>query len=443
MATAHLQTHDVGTAELGLPHIETTTNSPQMMRPLTALEGLGDPDDDQESDVGEAPLGDSNVGGLSGVAVCISDPLTSRAADVERSVVPGTGFSGWAVARQDTSSGKVAGFRARDPHVHTPPASIALESGHSVWPDSSRVLPQAGSTDHPTHHSGIEPNVFSSSGTDVRSAGNATVESQPSTLDSSDTMHSTSPHHSIDQSLPNNHLARRSSTTCSVAETAAYNSAPGAARSSSPTPVASPPKSGEGQDRSRDSQVATSMLHGGRPSDRPRAPSSVFSMKSGIMGRDEDGIFQRERMHPLVDAAQLRKTVHDLEEEVRYLTPHDPEHISTSEPAIPSLPAQESVGSIDHTEPTTWTGAATGVAASHFVEVPDQSTPAGELRDTLDHPPSPRSPSSHSGESGPSDGTMHVSLVDRIRGEVKVIAGKVKRDPAKIAQGRALMSGDH
>lgn len=161
------------------------------------------------------------------------------------------------------------------------------------------------------------------------------------------------------------------------------------------------------------------------------------------MGRDEDGIFQRERMHPLVDAAQLRKTVHDLEEEVRYLTPHDPEHISTSEPAIPSLPAQESVGSIDHTEPTTWTGAATGVAASHFVEVPDQSTPAGELRDTLDHPPSPRSPSSHSGESGPSDGTMHVSLVDRIRGEVKVIAGKVKRDPAKIAQGRALMSGDH
>ncbi|EJD38734.1 hypothetical protein AURDEDRAFT_172227 [Auricularia subglabra TFB-10046 SS5] len=47
------------------------------------------------------------------------------------------------------------------------------------------------------------------------------------------------------------------------------------------------------------------------------------------------------------------------------------------------------------------------------------------------------------GSAGEGDGgTKRVSLAKRIRGEAKVIAGKLKKDDAKVAEGRALKSGE-
>lgn len=164
------------------------------------------------------------------------------------------------------------------------------------------------------------------------------------------------------------------------------------------------------------------------------APSSVISVKSGVVGSgptEPTGPIDKSLPPTPAGMNTVGATPHKSEldkDDLSYLAPHIRAQNST-----PAIPTVKPTHAMDDHVPDSASSKSSGrdTSASRFTEGSSaHATPASET-------------SSHSRDSSDSPhGSKRVSLVNRIKGEAKVIAGKIKKDDAKVQEGRTLL-GDN
>lgn len=180
------------------------------------------------------------------------------------------------------------------------------------------------------------------------------------------------------------------------------------------------------------------------PTPEKNVASSVVSVKSGHAGSGPTGAALVAKSLSPTPAFQSGVTPRESaleKDDLSYLAPHIREQNSTQ--AVPSFvphdqPAHHD-NDLDHDHDHDYDydhDHNHDHASSRFTEgSSEHPTPASGLSSSTG--------TSHSRESSASMGGTHkVSLVKRIRGEAKIIAGKIKKDDAKVLEGRALMQDE-